>query len=135
MAKLNSYLTFNNNCREAMTFYKECMGGELCFTVVEDSPVASQVPPQMQKSILHSSLKTEEFEIMGTDMAPEALKEGNDVHLCLICKNEQEARTLFNKLSAGGKVKQPLQEMFFGLIGTLEDKFGKRWMLECDKAN
>ena len=29
MPTLNPYLTFNGNCREAMTYYKECLGGEL----------------------------------------------------------------------------------------------------------
>jgi PhnB protein len=29
MAQLNPYLNFDNNCREAMNFYKYCLGGEL----------------------------------------------------------------------------------------------------------
>lgn len=66
-------------------------------------------------------------------MQHESVKEGNAVHLCLVCKTEEETRHLFEKLSEGGKVKQPLHEMFFGLIGTLTDKFGKSWILECDK--
>jgi PhnB protein len=133
MPTLNPYLTFNGNCREAMNFYKECLGGELTVTVVGDSPVASQVPPDMKDLLLHSSLKTAELELMGTDMQPERLNEGNDVHLCLVCKTEGETKSLFEKLSAGGKVNQPLHEMFFGMIGTLTDKFGKRWILECNK--
>ena len=133
MAKLNPYLTFNGNCREAMDFYKESLGGELSFIVVGESPVANQVPPSMKNHILHSSLKTDDLEIMATDMQPESLNEGNAVHMCLVFKNEEETRSLFDKLSVGGKVKQPLHEMFFGLIGTLTDKFGKHWILECDK--
>jgi PhnB protein len=133
MAKLNPYLTFNGNCREAMNYYNECLGGELSFMVVGESPVANQVPHSMKDAILHSSLKTKELELMGTDMQPESLNEGNAVHLCLSCKTEEETRNMFEKLSAGGKVKQPLHEMFFGLIGTLTDKFGKSWILECDK--
>ena len=132
MARLNPYLTFNGNCREAMNFYKECLEGELTLTVVRDSPAASQVPPQMQDQLLHSLLKTAEFEIMATDMQPEALNEGNAVHLCLICKTEEELQSLWNKLSAGGKINQPLHKMFFGFIGTFTDKFGKSWILECD---
>ena len=66
-------------------------------------------------------------------MTPTKLVEGNMVHLCLTCKDEEETRTMFDKLSDGGKVNQPLNEMFFGWIGTLTDKFGKHWMLECDK--
>src|SRR5688500_10104441 len=110
MAKLNPYLTFNGNCREAMDFYKESLGGELSFIVVGESPVANQVPPSMKDHILHSSLKTDDLEIMATDMQPESLNEGNAVHMCLIFKNEEETRSLFDKLSAGGKVKQSLDE-------------------------
>ena len=29
MTQINAHLTFNGNCHEAMTFYKECFGGEL----------------------------------------------------------------------------------------------------------
>lgn len=133
MASLNPYLTFNGNCREAMTFYKECLGGELALMPVGETPVASQVPPHMKDSILHSTLKTGGFEIMATDMTPEAFATGNDMHLCLGCKTDEEINSLFEKLSAGGKVKQPIHQMFFGLIGTLVDKFGKSWILELDK--
>jgi PhnB protein len=133
MAKLNPYLTFSGNCREAMNYYKGCLGGELSFIVVGESPAASQVATSMKDHILHSSLKTGELELMATDMQPESLNEGNAVHLCLSCKTEEETRNMFEKLSTGGKVKQPLHEMFFGLIGTLTDKFGKSWILECDK--
>ena len=133
MAKLNPYLTFSGNCREAMNYYNECLGGELSFIIVGESPAANQVPASMKHHILHSSLKTGELELMATDMQPESLKEGNAVHLCLSCNTEEETRHLFEKLAAGGKVKQPLHEMFFGLIGTLTDKFGKSWILECDK--
>lgn len=133
MAKLNPYLTFSGNCREAMNYYKQCLGGELSFIVVGESPIASQVPPSIKDHILHSSLKTDELELMATDMQPESLNEGNTVHLCLSCKTEEETRSLFDKLSEEGKVNQPLHEMFFGLIGTVTDKFGKHWILECDK--
>ena len=135
MAKINPYLTFNNNCREAMNFYKECLGGELSLMTVSESPVANQMPPQYKDAILHSELKSNGFSVMGSDMAPEALNDGNTNHMCLICETEEEIKSLFEKLSAGGKIKQPLHEMFFGLIGSLEDKYGKRWLLEYDKKS
>ena len=87
----------------------------------------------MKDHILHSLLKTDELEIMATDMRPEALHEGNSVHLCLICKTAAAASTMFDKLSDEGNLNQRLSEMFFGLIGTLTDKFGKRRIVECDK--
>ena len=133
MPILNPYLTFKGNCREAMDFYHACLGGELNFLVAGESPLAEHLPAESRDKILHSALKTQELQIMATDMQPTTMVEGNDVHLCLICDTVEETRNLFGKLSAGGKVSQPLSPMFFGLIGTLTDKFGKRWMLECDK--
>lgn len=135
MVRLNPYLNFTGNCREAMTFYKECLGGELNFMVVGESPVATQVPPQYKDQILHSVLKLDAFEIMGSDMTPETIVNGNSNHLCLICSSEEELRSVWDKLSAGGKINQPLHEMFFGLLGTFTDKFGKRWLLEFDKRS
>lgn len=103
-------------------------------TVVGESPAANQVPPHMQDHILHGHLKTTELDLMATDMQPEKLKEGNTVHLCLVCKTEEETRSLFDKLSVGGNVKQPLHEMFFGLIGSFTDRFEKSWILEFNKV-
>ena len=118
-----------------MNFDSECLGGELTLTVVGDSPVANQMPPQMKDKLLHSSLKTAELELMATDMTPETLHEGNAVHLCLVCKTEEELNVLWNKLSTGGKINQALHKMFFGWIGTFTDKFGKSWILECNAAS
>lgn len=135
MTKLNPYLTFSNNsCAEAMNFYKECLGGELTLMTVKGSPMASQMPPQYHDSILHSSLKTADFEIMASDMAPGAVVEGNDNHMCLSYTTEEETRKAFAALSAGGSVRHPLSEMFFGLIGDFSDKFGKKWMIVCMKV-
>jgi len=133
MPTLTPYLTFTGNCREAMTFYKECLGGELSLLVVGESPLVDQMPPQYKDQILHSSLKTNDLEIMASDMQPEKHIEGNAVHICLTFKTEEDTRDMYDKLSAGGKARQPIHEMFFGLIGALTDKFGKLWMVVCDK--
>jgi PhnB protein len=31
MKRIDAYLFFENNCRKAMTFYQDCLGGELFF--------------------------------------------------------------------------------------------------------
>lgn len=133
-ARLNPYLNFNGQCREAMTFYQSILGGELKFQVVGDSPVADQVPEAVKNQILHSTLTTDKFEIMGSDMSPSALIDGNSTSLCLIFTDEAETRNCYDQLSAGGKKTQPIHEMFFGIIGSLTDQYGKNWILECDKV-
>ena len=54
MIQINAYAGFNGNCHEAMTFYKECLGGELTMQVIGESPIAGQFPAAMQDKILHS---------------------------------------------------------------------------------
>jgi PhnB protein len=61
MTQLCPYLHFSGNCREAMTFYQACLGGELKMQTVGESPMVGQMPPEMHKNILHSSLTTDSF--------------------------------------------------------------------------
>lgn len=39
MNAINPYIGFNGRCREAMTFYKECLGGEMELQEVSGSPI------------------------------------------------------------------------------------------------
>ncbi len=135
MTQVNVYLTFNGNCREAMTFYKECLGGELSLQTIGESPLAEQMPPQMKQGILHSTLVNGGLIIMASDMAGEqGVKRGNSVSLMLNCSSEEEIRTFYSNLSAGGKATHPLEETFWGaLFGDLVDKFGNPWLLHYDK--
>ena len=136
MTKINSFLTFNGNCREAMTFYKECLGGELTQQTVGELQMAEQMPAQMKESILHSMLTSESIVIMGSDMAPETgLIKGNSVSLMLNFSNEEETRRIYTNLSKGGNATHPLEVTFWGaLFGNLTDKFGNQWMLNFDNT-
>jgi PhnB protein len=135
MTQINSYLTFNGNCREAMTFYQECLGGELFLQTIGESPMADQLPPQMKESILHATLTKGALIIMASDMVSEqGLTKGNNVSLMLNCSSEDEIRTFYQKLSDGGEARHPLENTFWGaLFGGLTDKFGILWLLNFDK--
>jgi PhnB protein len=131
MAQLSPYLSFNDNCREAMNFYKDCLGGELTFTTVGETPMSQQMPPNLKDAILHSSLVQNGITIMGSDMRKDELSDGNTVKLCVNCKSEEEINSFFSKLSAGGQITQPLADMPFGSkFGSLTDKYGKLWLFE-----
>ncbi|HET6992493.1 MAG TPA: glyoxalase/bleomycin resistance/extradiol dioxygenase family protein [Bacteroidia bacterium] len=135
MTNINSYLTFNGNCREAMAFYKECLGGELTLQTIGESPMADKMPAQMKEFIMHSSLTNDALVLMGSDMCPESgLVKGNSVSLLLNLSSEDEIKTCYEKLSAGGKKDHVLEETFWGAtFGDLTDKFGNHWMLHYDK--
>lgn len=135
MAKINSYLTFSGNCREAMTFYKECLGGTLTFQTIGESPMADKMPAKMKECILHSMLISGSIVIMASDMTPEqGLIRGNSVSLMLDCESQQEISTFYKALVAGGRATHPLEITFWGAtLGNLTDKYGNNWLLHFDK--
>jgi PhnB protein len=135
MSQINSYLTFNGNCREAMTFYKECLGGELNFQTVGESPLSEKMPKKMKDCILHSTLTKGSLILMGSDMVSEqGLVKGNSVSLSLNCSSEEEIKNCYERLSNGGLQNHPLENSFWGaLFGDLTDKFGNHWILNFEK--
>jgi len=137
MANINSYLTFNGNCLEAMTFYKECLGGELIIQTVGELglPITEPLPPCMEKCIVHSTLINGSIVLAASDMVPETgLIKGNSVSLLLNCNSEEEARTIYAKLSTDGEATHPLEDTFWGAIfGDLTDKFGTHWLINFEE--
>jgi PhnB protein len=131
MVQINAYLNFTGNCLEAMKFYKDSIGGELFFQTVEESPMAAQWPDSFRKHILHASLTRENLTLLASDMATTTgITHGNTISLALVCDNEVEIETIFERLSAGGKIIHPLHKFFDGMIGSLTDKYGMNWILK-----
>ncbi|MBL0742485.1 VOC family protein [Chryseolinea lacunae] len=132
--QINAYLNFNGSCREAMTFYHDCFGGELTLQKISESPMAAQMPSEEGAKILHGLLSNNDIQLMGSDMMGASLVNGNVVSLCLNCSSDEEINTFFTKLSAGGKVKTPVHQSFWGaLYGELTDRYGMNWMLNYSK--
>ncbi len=100
MTRINAYVGFNGKCREAMTFYKECLGGELTLQTLEGSPMEAQCPARLKNHILHSSLIKDGMILMGSDMVgPDGFEKGNNIALSVNCDTEEEINTFFSKLS------------------------------------
>ena len=135
MTQINSYLTFNGNCREAMTFYQECLGGKLSFQTIGESPLSDKMPKQMKDCILHATLTKNSLILMASDMVSKSgLVKGNAVSLSLNCSSEEEIKNYYTKLSNGGKQNHPIEDSFWGaLFGDLTDKFGNHWILNFNK--
>jgi PhnB protein len=135
MAALTPYLLFDGHCREAMEFYKSCFGGELTVTKVKDSPVKDRMPTVQHEKVIHARLRSRKVEISASDwLRPDRTPiRGNTVCLFLSGGTLRELKALFEKLSEGAELTDPLTEQFFGTYGALNDKFGVRWMFQTDK--
>lgn len=136
MINLNPFLKFNDSkCREAMNFYKDCLGGELEFMTVKGSPMEKDMPTDKQDLIMHSTLKKGGWVLIGSDMMRDKATIGDNVGVSLDCESEEEIKTIFNKLSEGGEVFMPLEDVFWGAIfGLVTDKYGIEWMLNFQKT-
>lgn len=135
MKAINPYIGFNGRCREAMTYYQECIGGELELKEVAGSAMEKTWQGNKDQ-IFHSSLTINGQQmIMGSDMVDQdGYSKGNNIALAMDCSNANEIHTVFEKLSKDGKVFSELKEQAWGAIfGSLQDKFGIRWMLNFDK--
>src|SRR6266478_9801550 len=137
MITLTPYLLFDGKCRQVMEFYKSCFGGELTATKVKDSPARDLMPAVQQEKIVNARLRSGNLEISASDwLRPDRTPiRGNTVCLYLSGGTFEELKTLFERLSEGAEVTDPLKEQFFGTYGALNDKFGVRWMFQTDKKS
>ena len=135
MTSLTPYLLFDGFCQDAMQFYKSVFGGELTTTKVKDSPAKDHMPGIQQEKTITARLRSGSLDISASDwLRPDQTPiRGNTVCLYLSGGTFEELKTVFEKLSDGAEVTDPLKEQFFGTYGALNDKFGVRWMFQTNK--
>lgn len=137
MLRCTPFLLFDGNCAEAMTFYHNCLGGDLTLTKLADTPMKDMFPAEKWGRIINAYLISGEIEISATDwMASPALdpKQGNTYAIYVTGGTFDELKPVFDKLSDGANKKwlQELHEMPFGLYGQFFDRFGIQWIFRGD---
>lgn len=141
MARTTTYLNFMGTTEAAFAFYKTVFQTDYLGAIarIGDAPMPPGAPALSdadKRAIMHIQLPiTGGHVLMGTD-ALESMGHtvtfGTNVSLNLEPDTRIEAERLFAALSEGGTVTAPLADMFWGSYwGTLVDKFGVRWMLNC----
>jgi PhnB protein len=134
MKSVTTYLNFNGNCRQAMTFYQQCLGVDLQLSPFPDPQGKPSTDPKA--GILHARLLRGAPILMASDTpAGESLKADNNLSfsVSIDCESPDEIERYFRALSQGGQVRLPLGDMFWGArFGMLTDQFGVQWMLNYD---
>ena len=128
--QLNPYLSFKDNAREAMEFYKTVFGGKLTISTFKDFN-ASQDPGEDNK-VMHAVLEADSGIVFMASDTPDRMeyKAGTNFSMSLSGDNEAELRGYFEKLSASGMVTMPLEKAIWGdTFGMLTDKFGVPWLV------
>ncbi|MBG6180041.1 VOC family protein [Arthrobacter sp. CAN_A1] len=128
--RLNPYLNFKGNAREAMTFYQSVFAGELTMSTFDDYQ-ATQDPSDAEK-IMHGQLETEAgLVLMGADV-PTGMKytEGDNFSVSLSGEDEGELRGYWDKLSGSGSVTVPMERAPWGdSFGMCTDRYGVGWLV------
>jgi Uncharacterized protein conserved in bacteria len=127
-SRLNPYISFTDNAREAMEFYRDVFGGDLTLNTFgqfgSDGPEADM--------IMHGMLETPQgFTLMGADTPPGMEHQsGSAITISLSGDDAIDLHAYWDKLSASGSVSVPLEKQMWGdEFGSCLDRFGVSWLV------
>jgi len=135
MTILNPYLSFTDDAREAMEFYRSVFGGELTLSTFGEFPGMVQDPAE-NELVMHAQLTTAEgLTLMGSDTpAHMAFERPANISLSLSGDDEGVLQGYWNALAEGGTVTMPMSETFWSpRFGMLTDRFGTSWMVGAEQ--
>ncbi|MGE5224369.1 MAG: VOC family protein [Omnitrophica WOR_2 bacterium] len=131
--RLDPYLSFKDNARQAMEFYKSVFGGKLTISTFKEYH-ASQDPSEDDK-VMHAELNNGNGILFMASDTPNRMEyhPGTNYSMSLSGENESELKTYFQKLSAGGTIGMPLEKAIWGdTFGMCTDKYGVNWMVNIN---
>ena len=133
MTKVEPYLAFNGEAREAMEFYQGALGGTLDVQTFGEAPMES--PPEAKDRVMHARLESGDLVLMASDSQPDQpVSMGTNVSLSLQGTDLDGLTKAFDALAEGGSVTMPMEAQFWGdTFGMLTDRFGVHWMVNVAK--
>jgi PhnB protein len=131
VTRLNPYITFAGNAREAMEFYQSVFGGELDVSTWGEMPDMPGNSPAMHDKLMHSMLTvSDSVTIMGADMPDSPGPKDSPISVSLSGEDEAELRGWWDKLSVDAEITAPFGKAPWGdIFGMCVDKFGVHWMV------
>lgn len=129
---VNPYLAFKGNCREAIEFYTNALEATVLFSqTFDESPMANMGPAE---NIMHCSIRIGDSTLMlCDDPRPEAAPADGNISLAIGLNDPERARLLFENLAQSGRTVMPLQKTYWAeAFGMVTDKFGVKWMVNCE---
>ncbi|MET9502895.1 VOC family protein [Streptomyces sp. NPDC006259] len=132
-SRLNPYISFGGNARQAMEFYQDVFGGTLALNTYGEA--GRQGTPEAEQ-IMHGMLETANgFTLMGADAPPGTqVTPGDNFSVSLSGDDAAELRGYWERLSADGSVSVPLERQMWGdVFGMCTDRFGIPWMVNISE--
>ena len=130
--KLNVYVNYNDNCRDAFDFYEKHLGGKIIsVTTFGQMPGLTNISEERKNKIVHARMEIGGSIIMGADI--QHAEPMRSAYLTLLVDKPEEAERIYQLLTEGGQVFMKLEKTAFAeRFAMLRDKFGASWMLLCE---
>lgn len=125
-------LTFNGNCREALTFYAELFDAALGTFIPWDAATVANIPEATEDHIMNGSIAVNGYTILGSDQFGEMYSPAGNMSLMVDFEDLGDAQTKFAALSEGGQTWMPFDATFWADgYGFCMDRFGILWQISC----
>ncbi|MGW8364692.1 VOC family protein [Streptomyces wedmorensis] len=134
-SRLNPYITFDGDARQAMEFYKNVFGGTLTLNTYGEFGQAGDGGDNADK-IMHAMLETDSgFTLMAGDVPPGMdFSPGTNIAVSVSGEDDAELRGYWGELSGSGTVSVPLEKQMWGdVFGMCTDGFGITWMVDISE--
>jgi PhnB protein len=133
--KLTIYLNFPGNCRKALAYYEQHLGGKVQNVSTFDQMPGENLPPGINRDgVMHARITIGDTLLMASDGPQGRVEPMRSAYVCYSAENNEEAERVYKALADGGEVFMPMAEMFFAhRFGQLRDKFGVNWMVIHEK--
>ena len=145
--RVNPYLSFNGNCREAFEFYAALFGGRIMAMMTWADMPADARPEQpaegcaapdmgaaMKDKIMHACMDIGGTLLMAGDAPQGMYQKPVGTNITMNIDDPAEADRVFAALTEGGSITMPIGETFWAdRFGMVTDRFGTPWMINCAK--
>ena len=131
-SRLNPYLNFNGNARQALEFYTSVFGGTLTLSTFAE--FGAKESPDADR-IMHGQLETAAgYTIMAADVTSEMEYQPPAGCSISLSGDDDTLHDYWDKLSAGGTTTMPLQKQVWGdEFGMCVDQFGVPWLVNISQ--
>lgn len=127
--KLDMYINYKGNCREAFLFYEQYLGGKITsIATFRQLPENANISEERKDEVMHAEIEIGGTVLMGADI-PHA-EPMRSAYLSLTLDSTEQAEKIYALLSDGGEIFMKMEETFFAhRFAMLRDRFGTSWML------
>ncbi|NUP07816.1 MAG: VOC family protein [Polyangiaceae bacterium] len=129
---VTNHLNFRGDARAALAFYQSVFGGEITIVTYKDAQKV-QHPSEADQVMWGQVAAKNGFRVMAYDVPSNMSWDRGDNAFFVSVRGDsaEEITSLWDKLSAGATIKQPLAPSgWTPLYGMLEDRFGITWVVD-----